>query len=83
MASCPQKTVLMRVRFSDRTLAGPALESWGRDPKVAVSLLSGRFTSEDAFLVLEVTGVARKISGFMAQTSTWGASVGTALGGVG
>jgi len=81
MASSSQKTVRLRVLFSERSLAAPALENWGRDRIVAVSLLRGRFTSKDATLELEVRGFTRKIAQFMAQISAWGASVGTALGG--
>jgi hypothetical protein len=69
MASCPQDTVLMRVLFSHRKLAKPALEDWGRDRMVAVSWLRGRFTSKDAYVDLEVRGVAQKIARFMAQIS--------------
>ena len=81
MDSCQQKTVLMRVLFSDRSLASHALENWGRDRRVAVCLRRGRCTSEDALLELEITGVAQRIARFMAQISARGASVGTIVGG--
>lgn len=77
MTSSEQTTVLLRVQFPDRNLAGPALEDLGRDRSLSVSILRGRITRDDASFELKVTGPMRKIRAFAARSDTWGASVGT------
>ena len=75
-------TVLMRVQFSDRRLANPALEELGRDPELSVNILRGRITPQDASFELEVTGAASKIKEFIRLSDTWGLAVGASSMGV-
>ena len=76
MKSIQETTVHMRVKFSDRNLAHPVLEVFGRDRALTVNILRGRITQRDASFELEVTGNPRSVEGFVRLGATWGASVG-------
>ena len=82
MRSSHRDTVLMRVQFSDGSLAKPALQELGRDAELSVNIVRGRVTHKDASFELEVTGPASKIKEFIRLNDKWGTSVGASSTGV-
>lgn len=77
-----EKTVQIHVKFSDRSLAGLALEELRRDGAVLVNILRGRVTKEEASFDLEVSGTARRVEHFLRRSGSWGSSLGAAPAGV-
>ena len=76
MKSTQGTTVHMRIKFSDRNLAHPVLDSLGRHRVLMVNILRGRITQTDASFELAVTGTPRNVENLVRLSTTWGASVG-------
>ena len=74
MGPTNRNAVLMRVKFSDGSLAKPALEELGRDPELSVNIFRGRITREEAAFELEISGPAPKIKEFFRLSDAWGAA---------
>lgn len=76
------KTVYFKVKFTDRNSVWPLLEDLGRDLGVALNVLRGRITEDEASLELEITGNPRRVDEFIRRSAEWGASVGATPAGV-
>ena len=82
MKSAPQKTIHLRLRFSNRSLAQPALEELSGNPELTVTLLRGRIDPRAASFDLRITGPAEQIRGMLRRSETWGASACISSSGV-
>lgn len=83
MPSSRRRKIRLRLRFSDRLEAGPALRELDHDPLLSVSILRGRITREDAWYDLAVTGTARGIRNLLRRGDAWGAAPGSFSAGTG
>jgi hypothetical protein len=66
-----QRTVVLDVKFADRTMARPVLTALSGEPGVTVRVLRGRVTPRNAWYLLELAGDAGKVDKARTLLEDW------------